>query len=117
MSSINCFDIVEFVADEATKKFHPQFVENSEHKDKLKKSCAIIDILTHRFICNGIDASVDQVTHDIEICVEFEAIEISDNDDEFFDLMRQTKRVVFKHGGDDSVVIGFFFDGYWEENI
>ena len=118
MSKIKCYDVVESVLDEATKRFYPLFIENKERKNILKQYCSAIDKVIDDVSGKSIEVEVDEIKMTISICIGCEEITVYPDDRLFYQLFKRALTIGFSVNEDDGLmVIEFVFPSIWEKAI
>lgn len=113
MSFAKCFDVVEMVTDEATKRFSPLFCENEDAKDILKQYCTAIDSLVKEFDGESIEVDVDEINMTIKITVEFPDIVVESFNHLFYALAERAISVRFFVGEDGLLAVSYLFPSIW----
>lgn len=118
MSTVKCFDVVESVTEEATKRFAPIFRENAERKDILKQYCSALDQLIEDISGNSIEVEVDEIKMTVSVAIGCDEVIIYPDNDLFYKLAERALVMKFYPDEDDqSMVMEFVFPSIWEKVI
>ena len=73
MSKVQCWDVVEDLINEASKRFKPLYLVNEEKLGYVKKICkTVIQEATDNNYAEVYEVEVDEITMEIRVSVEFE---------------------------------------------
>ena len=115
MSKIKCFDVVESVVEEATKRFSPIFVENGEAKSILKQYCEVLDSIVDDVSGSSIEVEVDEIKMIITVSIGCSEIIVYPDNDLFYKIAQRSIAIGFRAGEDpESIVVDFVFPSIWE---
>ena len=115
---IKCYDIVESITDEATRKFGHLFTENEDRKNMLAYYCSLIDDIIDVISGNSLEVEVDEIGMTISIAIGCEENSMSIDDDllsNLSDLSLDVYTYLDEDRGD--TMIKFVFPGIWEKTI
>lgn len=114
---VKCFDAVEMVTDEATKRFAPMFREDPEAKDILREYCDALDSMTPDFDTESFEVEVDEIKMTIAIRMECGEIVVTNQEHVLYKLMQRALSVKFYHGDGDTIVAELVFPSIWERAV
>lgn len=119
MDSIaDCYDVVSFSIDAASKTFSPIFVVNNDRLDILKNYCENIDKLSERFGGVYYDTEVDEEDMTIRISLGCHEFEVYDVMDPFCSLVNRSMSFsVSKAEEHDCIELTFIFPSIWERTL
>lgn len=117
MPFVKCFDAVEMVTDEATKRFAPLFQENRESKNILHQYCDALDSIAQEFDGESFEVEVDEINMTIGIKLECPDIVIQTKEHRFCALAARALALKFSHGEGDTVAVEFVFPSIWEKAV
>ena len=115
--AIKCYDVVESVIEEATKRFIA-FKENQESKNILKQYCEVIDKIVEDIAGNSIEVEVDEIKMTISIIIGCDDLVVEPDNKLFYQLSERAISLSFYSDEDDgSMVVEFEFPSIWERSI
>ena len=116
MAIIKCVDIVGMIVDEATKRFSPIMIEDSEKKETLNQYCNVIDNLIEEFDGDSIEVNVDEINMTISIKMFCDEITIETKSHPFYELIKRSLSVNFSYERkDNNMSVEFVFPSIWKK--
>lgn len=117
MAKIKCYDVVDSVIEEATKRFGPLYKENEESKKILKQYCEAIDKIIDDISGNSIEVEVDEIKCTITIAIGCDEVIVYPEDDLFYKLAERAVSIGFYPDEDDgAMVFELVFPSIWERS-
>jgi len=110
---VTCFSVLEVVVESEASRYGLEI--DSDKMEETKKLCEIVDWMSDQF--DGISYNVmANLRNDDGIVIELECDEVilEDKESRFYDLLKKSKGVTFKHGNEEeSLIISVAIPGVW----